>query len=178
GRRHAAQGRAGRALADGGLGDAGGVGATAAARVGGAQAVRGGRRRGAGLPAGSARARGGGERGGPRPTSGAGPLSKRPREGAKPALNLRGVACEVRHTPRTKRDAGGSRTHFVRFAGGRLAVRPQRRSVSPPGIEPGPRPSDGRMLPSTPRGQPSPVPPHGVEPCPPALQAGVTAAYT
>ena len=47
----------------------------------------------------------------------------------------------------TAEDAGGSRTHLNRVAAGRLAVWLQRQEVvmSPPGIEPGPRPSQGRV---------------------------------
>lgn len=53
------------------------------------------------------------------------------------------------------RDAGGSRTHFNRVAAGRLAVWLQHHSqgMSSPGVEPGPRPSQGRVRSLTPRGR-------------------------
>ncbi len=50
------------------------------------------------------------------------------------------------------RDAGGSRTHFDRVAAGCLAVWLQRQASSS-GVEPDPRPSQGRMHSATLRGQ-------------------------
>ena len=47
------------------------------------------------------------------------------------------------------RDAGGSRTHFNRFAAGGLAVWLQRHQVARPGIEPGLRPSQSRVQSAT-----------------------------
>jgi hypothetical protein len=49
------------------------------------------------------------------------------------------------------RDAGGNRTHFDRVAAGCLAIQLQRR-VSSSGVEPDPRPSQGRVRSATPRG--------------------------
>ena len=54
------------------------------------------------------------------------------------------------------RDAGGNRTHFDRVAAGCLAVQLQRRASSS-GVEPDPRPSQGRMRSATPRGQKEPT---------------------
>jgi hypothetical protein len=54
------------------------------------------------------------------------------------------------------RDAGGSRTHCYRVAAGCLAVQRQRQ-VSSSGVEPDPRPSQGRMHSATLRGQKEPT---------------------
>lgn len=55
-----------------------------------------------------------------------------------------------------QRDAGGNRTHFDRVAAGCLAIKLQRQ-VSSSGVEPDPRPSQGRMPSTTPRGQKHPA---------------------
>ena len=55
------------------------------------------------------------------------------------------------------RDAGGNRTHFDRVAAGCLAIWLQRQ-VSSSGVEPDPRPSQGRVRSATPRGQKHPGP--------------------
>jgi hypothetical protein len=54
------------------------------------------------------------------------------------------------------RDAGGNRTHFDRVAAGCLAVQLQRQASSS-GVEPDPRPSQGRMRSATLRGQTEPT---------------------
>lgn len=61
------------------------------------------------------------------------------------------VTGDVLPTGSWAKDAGGSRTHFDRVAAGRLAIWLQRQ-VSSSGVEPDPRPSQGRVRSATPRG--------------------------
>ena len=92
-----------------------------------------------------------------------------PRQGRRNTHGLTRCRADVRHDDRTMqvRDAGGSRTHLNRVAAGRLAVWLQRqeRAMSSPGIEPGPRPSQGRMrIRHTPRTSCTRIPRPGIGP--------------
>ena len=72
-----------------------------------------------------------------------------------------------------RRDAGGNRTHLNRVAAGRLAIWLQRQASSP-GVEPGLRPSRGRVqIPHTSRTCLRSAPCRGIEPRPAVSRTAV-----
>ncbi len=84
--------------------------------------------------------------------------------GTHVANRLAGGQGGVRRWPGRIRDAGGNRTHLNRVAAGHLAIWLQRQ-VSSPGVEPGLRPSRGRVqIPHTPRTYFPSAPRRGIEP--------------
>ena len=85
-----------------------------------------------------------------------------PRQASNLVFDLRGVACDFRHTPRTVSSAEcgvrSAELTTISFSP-HFAFRTPHSKASRPGLEPGPGPSEGPMRSATPSGQRSNVSP-------------------